>query len=454
LSDHLTAGDVEHFLQGTFPLAEMKNAFRHLLRGCEACEELLRPLLLLMATPEAIPESETSAAEGREYEAPIARAFAAAMSRKPEARSADRELVARGLDILRRNANDVMVFTEAEASEYWGGPFIEILIQLSFEERYRNPQEMRRLAILAQLAADNLHRESVYDPLVVADYQTRAWAELGNAHRVNDDLKLAAGALGTAARHFEHGTGNILLLARVADLQASLLNDQRKIPDACDLLDMASQLYEKVGDEHLKGRALVSKGIYMNYEGNPHGALGVLREGFMLLDPDRDPQLVASTTETILEVMVQCGQFREAAAMLMGSGLRQALAEEPLNLLSLRWVEGQILAGLGKHDRAESAFMEAREGFITHDQGYKAALVGLDLAGVWLYRGKKNEVRDLATDMLQTFQKLGIQREGQRALEYLVWAYERERLTPRLVAHVRSFLNRLEREPQLRFEVI
>ena len=454
MSDHLTAGDVEHFLQGTFPLAEMKKAFRHLLRGCEACQELLRPLLLLMAAPEAIPESETSAAEGREYEAPIARAFAAAMSRKPEARSADRELVARGLDILRRNANDVMVFTEAEASEYWGGPFIEILIQLSFEERYRNPQEMRRLAILAQLAADNLHRESVYDPLVVADYQARAWAELGNAHRVNDDLKLAAGALGTAARHFEHGTGNILLLARVADLQASLLNDQRKIPDACDLLEMASQLYEKVGDEHLKGRALVSKGIYMNYEGNPQGALGVLREGFMLLDPDRDPQLVASTTETILEVMVQCGQFREAAAMLMGSGLRQALAEEPLNLLSLRWVEGQILAGLGKHDRAESAFMEAREGFREHRKEYKAALVGLDLAGIWLYRGKKNEVRDLATDMLQTFQKLGIQREGQRALEYLVWAYERERLTPRLVAHVRSFLNRLEREPQLRFEVI
>ncbi len=407
-----------------------------------------------MATPEAVPEDEASSSEGREYEAPIARAFAAAMSRKPEARSADRELVARGLDILRKNSNDVMVFTEEEAAEYWGGPFIEILIQLSFEERYRDPQEMRRLAILAQLAADNLKHQAAHDPLVVADYQARAWAELGNAHRVNDDLKQAAGALGTATRRFEEGTGNMLLLARVVDLQASLLNDQRKIPDACDLLDMASQLYQRVGDDHLTGRALVKRGIYMNYEGDPQGALSVLREGFMLLDPDRDPQLVTSTTENILWVMVQCGQFREAAALLMGSGLRQALAGAPLNLLSLRWMEGQILVGLGKHDRAESAFMEARAGFLTHEQGYKAALVGLDLAGIWLYRGRKPEIRELAADMVQAFQNLGIQREGQRALEYLVWACERERITPHLVGHVRSFLNRLEREPQLRFEVI
>jgi hypothetical protein len=454
LSDHLTAGDVEHFLQGTFPLAEMKEALRHLLKGCEACEGLLRPLLLLIETPEAVPEGETSAAEGREYEAPIARAFAAATSRKPEARSADRELVARGLDILRKNANDVMVFTEAEASEYWDGPFIEILIQLSFEERYRNPQEMRRLAILAQVAADNLNYQGDYDPLIAADYQARAWAELGNAHRVNDDLNQAAGALGTATRRFEKGTGNLLLLARVVDLQASLMADQRKIPDACYFLDMAAQLYQKVGDDHLTGRALVSKGIYMNYEGDPQGALAVLREGFMLLDPDRDPQLVTSTTETILEVMVQCGQFREAATMLMGSGLRQALAAEPLNLLSLRWVEGQILAGLGKYDRAEAALVEARMGFREYRKEYNAALVGLDLAGVWLFRGKKSEVRELAMDMFQTFQKLDIQREGLRAIEYLVWACDRERLTPRLVGHVRGFLSRLEREPQLRFEVI
>ena len=453
MSDHLTADDVGRFLEGAFTQAEMKGALRHLLQGCGACEERLRPLLFLMAAPEAVPEEEVPAVDGREYEEPIARALAAAMSRKPEARRADRELVARGLDILRKNANDVMVFTEEELAEYSGGSFVEILIQLSFEERYRKPQEMRRLAILAQLAAQNLTPPE-YDPLVIADYQAWAWAELGNAHRVNDDLKQASGAFGAANRRLGQGTGNMLLVARVADLNASLLNDQRKIPDACNLLEMVSQLYQKVGDDHLAGRALVKRGIYMNYEGDPQGALNILRQGFVLLDPDRDPQLVTSTTETILEVMVQCGQFREAAAMLMGSGLRQALAGEPLNLLTLRWVEGQILAGLGKYDRSETALLEARAGFREHQKEYKAALVGLDLAGIWLFRGKKSEVRELAVDMLQTFQKLGIQREGQRALEYLVWAYERERLTPRLVAHVRGFLNRLERAPQLRFEVI
>ena len=41
-----------------------------------------------------------------------------------------------------------------------------------------------------------------------------------------------------------------------------------------------------------------------------------------------------------------------------------------------------------------------------------------------------------------------------KALEYLVWAGERELLTPRVVGHVRRFLGRLEHEPHLRFEVI
>ena len=328
MSDHVTAGDVGRFLQGTFTQAEVKEALRHLLEGCEACEERLRPLLLLMKSPDAVPEEEAPVSEGREYDEPIARALAAAMSRKPEGRRADPQRVARGLEVLRKNSNNVMVFTEEEAAEFWGRPFVEILIQLSFEERYRNPLEMRRLAILAQVAADNLSYQADYDPLVGADYQARAWAELGNAYRVNDELRLAEAAFATAASRLEQGTGNLLVLARVADLRAALHNTQRQLPDACELSEAVSQLYLKVGDDHLAGRALVKKGIYMNYEGDPQGALGALREGFMLLAPERDPQLLTSTTESILGVMVQCGQFpvstRRAAAR------RPALPNESL----------------------------------------------------------------------------------------------------------------------------
>jgi tetratricopeptide (TPR) repeat protein len=453
LSDHLTAGQAERFLRGELTRPKSKEVLRHLLKGCETCAERLGPLLSLVLAPERTCADAPVKISGNHYDAPMARALASVLSRQPTPRKEEWTRVERGLDLLRSSPRGLAGLTDDEAKDLRGWPFVEVLLQLSFEERYRNPEEMLRLALLAKTAAENLDLED-YDALLIADHQARAWAELGNAHRVNDELDEAEAALDVAEERLRQGTGNLLLLAQVADLRASLLNAQCRPSDACELLSGAYELYRKVGDDHLAGRALVSKGIYTNYEGNPQEALRILRQSFKLLDSERDPRLVTSTTESILEVMVQCGQFREAAEMLMESGLRLALTGEPLNLVKLRWVEGQIFAGLKKSARAEAALLEARAGFLAHDQGYNAALVGLDLAAVWLERGQQAQVEELASDMLATFQRLGIQREAVRALDYLNRACHKQRATPRLVRHVSRFLKQLEREPQLRFQAV
>ncbi|MES1210720.1 MAG: hypothetical protein ABUL63_00170, partial [Acidobacteriota bacterium] len=272
----------------------------------------------------------------------------------------------------------------------------------------------------------------------------------GNAYRINDELPEAERAMGIAEERWRQGTGNLFLLARVADLRASLLSTQRLFSDACELLGGIHRLYLKLGDSHLAGRALVSQGIYTDYGGEPHPAMKLLRKGLALLDRSRDPELVLSATENLLELMARCGEYREAARVLMESGLRQAFAGQPLNLMKLRWVEGQILAGLGKLDRAEAAFEEARDGLLEHDLGYRAAIAGLDLAAVWLERGKAAQVEELAKDMLATFRRLGIQREALLAVGYLNKACEAREATPGLVRRIGQFLRRLEHDPQLR----
>ena len=134
---------------------------------------------------------------GSSYEAPIARALAAALSRKPQVRREERVRAEQGLDLLRSSPRGLAGLTDEEAEELRGGPVIEVLLQLSFEERYRNPEEMLRLALLAKTAAENLDPREA-DPELVADHQARAWAELGNAHRVNDELTEAEAALDIA----------------------------------------------------------------------------------------------------------------------------------------------------------------------------------------------------------------------------------------------------------------
>ena len=453
MSDHLTARQAEHFLRGELSGIQAQEVLRHLLKGCETCVEQLGPLLSLVLTSENLYEDAPVKDAGSHYDAPIARALASVLSGQSQPPKQEWTRVERGLDLLRSSPRGLAGLTDDEAKDLRGSPFVEVLVRLSFEERYRNPEEMLRLALLAKTAAENLDPED-YEASLIADHQARTWAELGNAHRVNDELDEAEAALDIAEERLRQGSGNLLLLARVADLRASLLNTQRRFSDACELLGGVYELYRKVGDDHLAGRALVSRGIYTDYEGHPQEALRMLREGLSLLDRERDPWLATSTTENLLELMVRCGQFREAAEMLMESGLRRALAEEPLNLVKLRWVEGQILAGLGKSTRAEAALLEARSGFLTHDQGYNAALVGLDLAAIWLERGQHAQIEELAADMLATFKRLGLQREAVRALDYVNRACHKQQATPRMVRHVSRFLKRLEREPQLRFQAV
>ncbi len=110
---------------------------------------------------------------------------------------------------------------------------MEALLRLSFEERYRDPQRMLLLALAARLAAEELDPEGLGAGLV-ADFQARAWAEIGNAYRVNEQFDLAEAALGRSQALLEDGTGDILLLARLADIKASLRIDQRWLGEAIE----------------------------------------------------------------------------------------------------------------------------------------------------------------------------------------------------------------------------
>src|SRR5262249_4804500 len=150
-----TAEQAERFLRDELPRAKKKALLGHLLRGCTECSKLLGPLLPLVVKPEKV-HPDAPAGSGNQYDAPIARALAAVLSRRPQPRKPAWARVERGLDLLRSNPRGIDGLTDDEAEELRGWPFVEILLQLSFEERYRNPVEMLRLALFAKTAAENL----------------------------------------------------------------------------------------------------------------------------------------------------------------------------------------------------------------------------------------------------------------------------------------------------------
>ena len=444
---HLTMREIEALLTDRLSRLKRLDAIRHLVAGCGPCGRLLLQAVPAKEVEEAPPGPWAEAA----YEVCLDRACAAAPHIEKQW-TKEHEKLAKLLELLGPNPRMLDGLTLQQIRSYRGWPLVEALIQRGGEARFRDPLAMRALCFLAKDHAETLEPELYGSPELIFDLRAHAWAELANAHRVNEEHERADDALAHAASYRQQGTGDPILQARTLDLEASLRREQRRFAEAISLLDRACDIYRNVGDAHLAGRALIKKGNCARTAGQSQDAIQWIREGQAQLDGDRDPRLAAFGKQALLDALTDCGQFQQASRMLMSSGLRQAFASDPLNLLRLRWVEGKILAGRDRLARAEKALAEVRRGFEERGLDYDAALVGLELAAVWLRQGKTAEVRELAQDMLDTFEELEIEREAFRALWFFNEVCRHQVATAGMAHGVRSFLGRLHAEPQLRFD--
>lgn len=109
-------------------------------------------------------------------------------------------------------------------------------------------------------------------------------------------LDSAAKALNEAVR-LAQGTGDRLLWAWLFDLNATLLGCSRKLPLAVEMLETCRQLYEELGEQHLAGRVLVTQAVFVFAGGDAARALRLNWEGRLLLDPAREPDLLAQAAQ-------------------------------------------------------------------------------------------------------------------------------------------------------------
>lgn len=415
---HVTDADMEHLLGGRLDPAEARSLFRHLLSRCRFCRRHWALIGEVLSEEDGV-EGPCTVFDDSEYDAVIDRAFAAARASIPR-------------------------WQEESAR-------IETLLQAIVAERYRDPRQMLALASAAERQVRLLRESGLHPPALAADLHARALSELANAQRINEQLAEASTLLDEADAARIQGTGDPLVLARLHEVGSSLRRDQRRLAEAIEALDATWQIYREIGETHLAGRALITKGICTAHTGRYAAATEILQDGLRLIDPERDPQLATIGRYNCILALADCGEHLRASALLLQSGLREAFAAEPLNLLKLRWLEGRIHAGLGRLRKAATALTAARQGFFEKIQNYDAALVGLDLLGVWLRQGKAVEAQELAEDVLDTFLDLGIQSEALKALRYLHEACRQRAATPALVKMVADFLRQLEWQPMLRF---
>jgi tetratricopeptide (TPR) repeat protein len=447
---HLEKREIEAFLAGRCSPEERNRLLKHLLTRCEWCLQLFKSVAVPLLEDEPWAHAEKVPEEA--YDAALTRAAAGARRFATRWRK-ESERLARALTLIEEAGGLGERFPMRQAQILHGWPLCEALLRKSFDERYRDPKKMLSLAYNAARVAEHTKPEKYQpSPGFVMDMRARAFAELGNARRINDEFAEAEQDFSRARGFLEEGTGDFLLEARVLDLEASLLSDRGRFEDAISLLEKVDSLYREAGDDHMVGRAVISKGINSRRAGRPREAIGILEQGLRLVEADRDPELRVIGQKGLLDALVDAGELGRASRMLLASGLREAFAAEPLNLLKLRWLEGNIHAGLGRFQRAESIYCAVREELQRLRRHYDAAVLGLDLAALWLRQGRAAEVRALAEEMYETFELLDVPQAAQHALFFVSQACRFQRLTVPMIQRVRSFMERVSLNPELRFE--
>jgi tetratricopeptide (TPR) repeat protein len=444
MSEHHPHREIlESFLLSRLPADEAKATVGHLLTGCERCQDELSPLSMAMFTPDTAPERTLSAQEDDAYDRAISAAFTKALARD-QALAAERgsaaAKVAEILGALRRGETPAL----PEGAVSWG--VCELLLEKSRELRNSDREGMLQLANLARLAADRLD-PAAHGAGQLTDMQARAWAELANAFRIADDFPQAEAAMACALDLRAQGTGDALLYARIADLNASLCCDQRRFNEAFRMLDLAYAIHRRHSDAHEVGRTLILKGLYTGYAGKPEEALQLLVRALPMIDRGRDAKLVFHTLHNILLFRVELGEYEAAQRQLQR--MRPLYAEHAawLDLMKLHRLEGEIAAGLGDLVTAEATFQRIRQDLDDSGHAFQASLVSLDLAGVWMREGRTAEVRGLISEMVATFRVLGAEREAFSALHLLQDALERDQATLEIFRLVGGLLRRLQNEP-------
>lgn len=330
----------------------------------------------------------------------------------------------------------------------WG--LLELLLEESRHPARVEPLRAEEQLRLALALTDHLDARR-YGPGSVEAAKARTWAYLGNTLRILSHFRQAEQAFQMAELYLSQSWHDPLDEALILDLKGSLRRAQRRFDESVCLLDDAIGLYRELNEPHLQGRALMTKGLVLQYNGDVPGATACFRTSLLLLDGAEEPRLVVASQFNLINCLFDTGLAAEAAELIPEARHLMQQVGTRSDLLHLRWLEAEVAAALGHGEAAEQAFFEVKETFSEAGLAFDAALASLGLAALYARQGRTAEVKPLAEEILPIFRSCEVPQEALAAVIVFQKAAEKEQLTLGLVEEVSAFLEQVRANPGLRF---
>lgn len=200
-----------------------------------------------------------------------------------------------------------------------------------------------------------------------------------------------------------------------------------------------------------EARALIRKGTVRSWSPDPEAAAQAIRwleEGLALLEQfgeAADPETVAFGLHRLALLLTDGGRPEAFRVIRRARALYEALGDGP-NLLRLRHLEGRAAVAGGDAEAAESAFLEAQQGFLLAGLGGEAAEVLFDRAIFYTRHGRAPEIHRLTLDLQPILRTRDIRQGVCLALLYFRRLVETEQATLDVLSEVARYVASLPRE--------
>lgn len=408
---HPSRKSLEVFLSGGREPEEARKVHRHIIDGCSRCLQALRVLSVRRGQYQGIGARDPSGEGHTPSERGRSRLLYPSEAALLEG---ERRLAARlRLELLDLPVNHARSLIQRDP-RFRVYPLADVLQEEALSLVVRAPSRAVEIAQLSVAVAERLD-PGAYPQGIVADASTRAWAALGNAHRILGELVPARTALETASRRLAIGSGDPVEAIDALRLLGSLYVDMALYEKATTALEEALFLSQQVRDERREAMALMVLSRCRGESGMPEASVHLLHRAEALLEREQDNRLLMYARHARASWLTDAGRSWEAAALLRSfyaTYKRQLTSGR--QALRLPWLRAKIDHGFGLHRRSSERLEEVVLGYREWDDPLSWSAASMDLCEVYLDGGHERQAEKLALQVLPFLTSQNVHRTALR----------------------------------------
>ncbi|HEV7570359.1 MAG TPA: hypothetical protein VGQ21_02575 [Thermoanaerobaculia bacterium] len=335
-------------------------------------------------------------------------------------------------------------------AEYVTAGAVRVLSEAANTACERNPLHARRLAEAAVAIAEQLSTDD-YPQDTIHAMRGLAWKECANALRFLAEYPAAFDAVDRAEREFSrHGPG-AFELANLAYIRASVLMYMDRLTEATQQAVESGRICAAYGDIDgwMRARAVEAGVLFYRREFAAAAEAFEQLRGYAESNDDRIG--IARHSYNLATCFLELGDAPRATPLLLDARRTYLQLHVSTEVLATDWKLGVLSRVEGRFEDSIVQLRDAKKSAEELALPEEAATVTLDLIESLLLIDKTREISSLCSEVMRYFRRSGRLRQALTAAAYLKEAASQGQIRVETVRHVRSFVQRLQLQPDLLF---